>query len=213
MRGIETNQKTGGILMYRHRIGFGFCSYVKPGATEPAEFDVGPERLILLPKWRIRGFAYALQSNLIEELTLMGCEAEVHVYSDRLKAAGVDVGRINSMVTDQSTYGTAVDLWKTLEMLRLPYREWCLITSDYHLRRALLTAVKVHNIAVQNSYGTESLLQQEAFRRGGQTAQRDLIKEMLNSVDPYQFMRRVLWEEKGCAQMCVDPRSYVPMKS
>ncbi len=199
--------------MYKHRIGFGFCSYVKPGATEPAEFDVGPERLILLPNWRIRGFAHALQSNLIGELTLMGCEAEVNVYRDRLVAAGAEGGRINSMVTDQSTIGTAVNLWKILEEWGLSNDEWCLITSSYHLDRALLTAEKVHNVAVPHGYGTESLLQQDAFRRGGREGQQALIKEMMGSYDASEFTRRVLWEQTGCAQMRVDPRSYKPMKS
>lgn len=198
--------------MAKHKYGFGFCSYVAPGSEEPAEHDVGQKKLILLPKWRIRGFITALSTELVGHLFLMGTSHEVTVYRRKVIEGGVCPERVSGMVTAQTTMGNAKDVWRFLDENEILADEWALLTSDYHKERAVLTARKFHNLAVRHAYGTESIQLSEAMRQGGLPALHALREKMEQTIDPKEYLRRTLWELNGCAQAEVNIGTYTPDK-
>jgi uncharacterized SAM-binding protein YcdF (DUF218 family) len=194
-----------------HKYGFGFCSHVAPGAQAPANHDV---KTGLMLGWQTRqeGMKAALMYlERIEYLVLMGPAIEVQTYRKMLIEMGANGDRIQNLVTSQTTFGNAKDLWRFCDERNIKADDWALITSDYHLERAILTT-ESHNVAVKHAYGTESLLLEVAMMRGGVKEVEQERERIWSSVDPIEYHARMQWEKQGCAQIRIDSSTYVPKK-
>lgn len=194
------------------KIGYGFCSYVAPGTKILATHDTGSRRLALFPELRVEGYAASFRIGMINEMVLMGTIDEVETYKGELIKLGTDASRVSFLVTSNTTIGNAHDMHADLERQRLKDDDWILLTSDYHLRRAKLTALIRHNIAVRHAFGAESCLKFEAYELGGKPAMEAKTMEIISRIDPVDFLNRMAWERNGCEQIIADANAYAADK-
>jgi len=204
--------------MYKHRVGFGFCSHFDAETEQLSEYEplyesgVLTGRLALFPTDRINGYHAAYRLKLIDTLVLMGPTAETAAYRNRLLRQGFPLEKLDSVETGNSTRDAALTLLPELEARKLRYGSWCVLSSDYHIRRIELTARLLHNFSIPKLYGAEQCLLQLAFREGGEAEQKKLIGHLCQHRNAKDDLLRRLYEEKGCAQLIEDAESYKPKK-
>jgi len=198
-------------LKKRFPIGFGFCSYAtKDNSTNEcglAHYDVNG--LALFPEWRVRGYAEALRTGFVEKLVLMGPHEEVSAYRSAILMLYDVPDRIEQLLTNNSTVYNAEAKSAYIQEHGIPPDQYVLLSSDYHIGRAVASSVVRHGVDVKHSVGTETLLLYFAESKAGRERLRD---EMIATIDHTELAKRIHHEQCGVAQICADPLEYVPQK-
>lgn len=198
-------------LARRFPIGFGFCSHAtKDNSTNEcklARYDVNG--LALFPEWRIRGYAEALRAGFIKKLVLMGPPEEVRAYRSAVLELCDEPNRIEQLLTNNSTVCNAEAKSTYIQENGIRSDQYVLLSSDYHIGRAVASSIVKHDVDVKHAVGTETLL---LYFARSKVAREQLRNEMIATIDPVELARRIHHEQCGVAQIYADPMGYVPQK-